>query len=108
MNYYKSDGTVVNLNINKENSIYGRQGAIHFINSDICFKEYKLENNTNSIFEDSNTKFTQEMFNYFKDNYNNSNMGELYDIYYDEKLTTILGYTMKYYKETINNILEFY
>lgn len=106
MNYYKTDGTLVNFSFNTENSIGGRQGSIHFIDSNTCFKEYTIDNDSKSIFEDSNTKFTQKMFDYFKDNYNGTNMGELYDTYYDEKLITILGYTMKYYKETIDNILN--
>lgn len=105
MIYYTKDGNSINYDCN--NSIVsGTQGSIYRISSSVCLKEYKEDNKINSIFDDSGTKFNQEMFDYFKDNYKGSNMGELYDLLYDKKLVTVLGYTMKYYQEMVDNILN--
>lgn len=104
MLYYTKDGKVIDINTkNYLNS--GTQGKISLIEPSICLKEYTISNQTKSIFDDMGTTFNQEMFDYFKFNFNDSNLCELYDLLYDDKLTTVLGYTMKYYQETINNIL---
>lgn len=106
MIYYTMDGREYNFNIDKEKSIGGRQGNIHILDNNVCLKEYKEEVKPNSIFEDIGSKFNQEMFDYFKDNYRDSNMGELYDLLYDKKLSVIVGYTMKCYQEMVDNILD--
>lgn len=67
---------------------------------------YIVDNLNKSIFDDSGTKFNQDMFDYFKNNFSNFNMCQLYDLLYDEKLVTVLRYTMKYYEGMINNLLK--
>lgn len=106
MIYYTKDGKIVNYNGSNNSMMSGTQGKIFRLNSSVCLKEYSKDSEVKSIFDDDGTRFNQEMFDYFKNNYSNSNMGELYDLLYDKKLMTVLGYTMKYYEEVIDNILN--
>ena len=106
MVYYTKDGRIVDYNCDNSSVISGRQGNIMMLDSSVCLKVYNDNNSSKSIFDDVGTKFNQEMFDYFKDNYSGSSLCELYDLLYDEKLITVLGYTMKYYQEMIENILN--
>lgn len=111
MDYYTKDGRIFNYNLDNMHYIGGSQGKVYLINSDVCFKEYKKDNRSESIFDDAGTRFEQEMFEYFKNSYNDTNMGELYDLYYDEEFITVVGYTLvgytlKYYQEMLDNILN--
>lgn len=102
---YKFDGTSVDINGSKFIN-EGSQGRIFRLDSqsDICFKEYR-ENTEYDWYYDLGNKFNKKMFDYFKGDFSNDNFCKLYDLYYDKKLENVIGYTMKYYEECINNIL---
>lgn len=106
MFYYTKDGREVNYNYDKSFVIFGKQGSVYKIDPMICLKEYSELDGDKGIFDDVGTRFNQEMFDYFKDNFSGSIFCELYDLLYDKKLVTVLGYTMKYYEEMIENILN--
>jgi len=105
MIYYTKNGNLINYNYESNSIIMGTQGNIFKVGPSICLKEYKESSLNKSIFDDVGTRFNQEMFDYFKYSFNNPSFCELYDLLYDEKLMTVLGYTMKYYEKMIDNIL---
>lgn len=107
MVYYKKNGECVNLNCDISEFNKGTQGSIYRIQDDssACLKLYGNDNNNGTIFDDSSKKFTQEMFDYFRNEFNHSSFCKLYDLLYDEKIVTVMGYTMKYYEECVDNML---
>lgn len=84
----------------------GKQGKVYRISEDICLKEYCEDNDVKGIFDDVNVKFDIEMFGYFKNNYNRTCMCKLYDLLYDKDISNVVGYTMKYYKDSVDNIVN--
>lgn len=106
MVYYTKDGRMLEYDLNNKMIVNGRQGNIYKLKEDLCFKEYSIDSIQKSIFDDVGTKFNQEMFNYFKNNYDDCCMCTLYDLVYDKDISNVLGYTMKYYKESVDNILR--
>lgn len=104
---YKKSGECVNLNGDIFEFNKGSQGIIYRIQDDssICLKLYSNDNNEKTIFDDSLNRFTQGMFDYFRDEFNFSSFCKLYDLFYDNEMTTIIGYTMKYYEEVLDNML---
>lgn len=106
MIYYTKDGREVSYNYDKNTAVSGKQGSVYRIASTICLKEYNDDIGNKSIFDDVGTRFNQEMFDYFKDSFDGSNFCEIYDLLYDKKLVTVLGYTMKYYEEMVENVLN--
>ena len=107
MIYYDKNGTKVNYSCVEKGFNKGTQGSIFRIASDdfICLKQYFDDDNNKSIFDDCNQRFTQYMIDYFKGEFNNPNFCKLYDLLYDENITNVIAYTMKYYEECIENIL---
>lgn len=103
MIYYTREGNSIELNKGKYINC-GTQGKIFMVGNkeDTCFKEYS-ENILDDWYYDLGNKFNQEMFDYFKNNFADSNLCSLYDLYYKDDV--VVGYTMKYYKETLDNIL---
>jgi len=106
VNYYSKNGELFNYNADNSFVVAGTQSKVFRLEKDVCLKLYNEEDANKSIFDDSGVKFNIEMFDYFKDGYGNTNMGKLYDLLYDEKIVTVLGYTMKYYEEMIENVLN--
>lgn len=103
---YTKDGRMLEYDLNNKIIVNGRQGNIYKLEDDLCFKEYSIDSIQKSIFYDAGTKFNQEMFDYFKNNYSDCCMGILYDLVYDQDISNVVGYTMKYYKESVDNILN--
>ena len=106
MKYYDRNGIPVNYNCAINGFNKGTQGSIFRLTDDnsVCLKQYFDTNNNRSIFDDCGSKFSQSMFDYFSIKFNNPNFCKLHDLLYDEK-NTIVAYTMKYYEESIENLL---
>lgn len=107
MVYYNRNGEIVNYNCEKVKFNSGTQGGIYRIvdNDSICLKSYVDNDLTKGIFDDQGKRFTQEMFDYFKEDFDHPSFCKLYDLMYDEKMSVVVAYTMKYYKESLENIL---
>lgn len=105
MGFYKFDGSSDDIKCLQYIS-EGTQGKIFRLedNLDVCFKEYSQNTLDNWCFDMGN-RFNKKMFDYFRDDFGNDNFCNLYDLYYDKKLENVIGYTMKYYEECIDNIL---
>jgi len=106
MFYYTKDGTEISYNYDKNDVISGTQGSVYRVGTTICLKKYSDDTNNKSVFDDVGTRFNQGMFDYFKDSFGGTNFCELYDLLYDKRMVTVLGYTMKYYEEMVENILN--
>ena len=107
MVYYKNNGECVKLDCFDSSFNKGTQASIYRMKNEhlICFKSYDDDDKVKTIFDDSGNKFTQEMFDYFKNQYEQFNFCKLYDLLYDKRMATVMGYTMKYYEEIIDNML---
>lgn len=112
MIYYNKNGKLVNYNCVKDKFDNGTQGNIFRVDDEICLKEYIDVPTNNTIFDDCGQRFTQDMFDYFKEDFNHPSFCKLYDLLYSELLysenmATVVAYTMKYYEECIESILLF-
>lgn len=107
MVYYNKNGEIVNYNCEKVKFNSGTQGGIYRLADDdsICLKSYVDNDLTKTIFDDQGKRFTPEMFDYFKEDFDHPSFCKLYDLMYDEKMSVVVAYTMKYYKESLENIL---
>lgn len=107
MIYYDKEGREVSFNLKEKINNTGCYGNIYKIDSEngICLKELKVDvPRPLTIFDDSPTVISEDIFRYFKD-FNEPNFCKLYDLLYN-KDKKIVAYTMKYYKNTIDNILS--
>lgn len=106
MIFYTKDGRIIDYDCNNNLIVESTQGEIFNVGSSVCLKRYIGNNMGKGIFDDSGNVFNQEMFDYFKFKFNNSNFCQLYDLLYDDKFISVLGYTMKYYEEMVDNVLN--
>lgn len=108
MVYYTRDNGYVKYNCDIDNKMCGEQANVYRLVDEplICLKEYLNENAVKSRFSNCNRHFEQEMFYYFKEEFNHPNFCKLYDLLYDMDMCNVVGYTMKYYKRMIDNILD--
>ena len=105
MVYFTKDGNLVTYQTDNNLISTGTQGRIFKVSPSVCLKEYN-NNESFDVYEDIGTKFNQEMFDNFKSNFGNMGMCQLYELLYDGDKNNVLGYTMKYYEEMIENILN--
>lgn len=108
MIYYTKDNGYVNYNCDVDSKMCGEQANVYRLvdNPSICLKEYLDDCYIKPRFRECNKHFDNEMFCYFRDEFNHSNFCKLYDLLYDENMSNIVGYTMRYYKKMIDNILD--
>ena len=108
MKYYNKDGKVVSFTTTSKINDTGCYGNIYRVEEDdnICLKELKdvEPKKPLTIFDDTPTVISEDIFNYFKD-FNDPNFCKLYDLLYN-KDNKVVAYTMKYYKSAIDNILS--
>lgn len=108
MKYYTKEGREVSFSLSEKINDTGCYGNIYRVVEDdnICLKELKdvEPKKPLTIFDDTPTVISEDIFNYFKD-FNDPNFCKLYDLLYD-KDKKIIAYTMKYYKSAIDNILS--
>ena len=108
MKYYNKDGKVVSFTTTSKINDTGCYGNIYRVEEDdnICLKELKdvEPKKPLTIFDDTPTVISEDIFNYFKD-FNVPNFCKLYDLLYN-KDNKVVAYTMKYYKSAIDNILS--
>lgn len=108
MKYYNKGGKEINFTTTSKINDTGCYGNIYRIEEDdnICLKELKdvEPKKPLTIFDDTPTVISEDIFNYFKD-FNDPNFCKLYDLLYD-KDKKVVAYTMKYYKSAIDNILS--
>jgi len=97
---YKENGSEVEYILSKENMINnGTQGCIYRYNADKCIKIY----NDNAMKYDN--RFNPEIFNIFR-NLSLPGIYKLYELLYsDPSLNNVIGYMMKYYEKSSENIL---
>ena len=96
MIYYSKNLEELDFSPNEQPFNHGTQGKIYKINDDKCIKLY---------YEDS-PKIDQEIFTILKD-LELPGVYKLYELLYSERnLKELAGYTMKYYRKEINNILN--
>lgn len=97
MVFFTNDGRVVEYNKKDNDRISGgRQGEVYKFNSDKCIKLYYED-------EEKQYRISDSIFSLFK-SLDLDSYCKLYDLLFD-KDNNIMGYTMKYYEETDNNIL---
>ena len=108
MKYYNNNGKVVSFTTTSKINNVGCYGNIYRVEEDdnICLKELKdvEPKKPLTIFDDTPTVISEDIFNYFKD-FNDPNFCKLYDLLYN-KDNKVVAYTMKYYKSAIDNILS--
>lgn len=106
MDFYTNNGKKIQVDDGIYEFKFGSQGSIFRLSDDVCLKKYSEDlGSLKTIFDDSKTRINEEMFNFFKEEFTNPNFCVLYELLFDERLKNILGYTMKYYNETEDNLL---
>lgn len=108
MKYYNKEGKEASFSLSDMINDTGCYGNVYRVmeDSNICLKEFKAVGPKKplTIFDDSPTVISEDIFNYFRD-FNDPNFCELYDLLYD-KDKKVIAYTMKYYKSTIKSVLS--
>ena len=95
MIYYTSAGRIVKYIKNKQDIIsYGIQGVVYHFKNDECIKLY---------YNDCESRISKDMFLLYKE-LNLDNYCKLYDLLFNDK-NIIIGYIMKYYQSSKENIL---
>ena len=86
MIYYTNDNGYVNYNCDVDSKMCGEQANVYRLvdNPSICLKEYLDDCYIKPRFRECNKHFDNEMFCYFRDEFNHSNFCKLYDLLYDE------------------------
>lgn len=108
MDYYTRDRRCVSYKLDIDSRMEGKQGVVYRLLDEpsVCLKKYFSDSEINPIYRDNNRHFNGVMFDYFKDEFNHPNFCQLYNLLYDKEIGTVLSFTMMYYEEMLENILD--
>ena len=108
MEYYTRDGKCVNYKCDISSEMKGKQSIVYRLLDDPlrCLKVYLLDEQVEEMYRGSNKHFGCDMFYYLKYDFNHPNFYKLDELLFDDKLKVVLSYTLKYYEQMVENILD--